>query len=136
MEIEVVLEKIKELLLSRYDLHAFLLFGSYARKSQTPESDIDLAIKTSERIPKLELFQLKNELEEMTKKDVDLIDLNADLNDVIQYEIVINGKLLYCKNQIEFDMYKIKVMREYVELNEARQGIIQQIKKEGKHNGK
>ena len=130
-ELNEKLEIIKEFLIKECDPQAIVLFGSYARNTQNKESDIDIAIKTSKSISKLEMFNLKNELEDIIKIDVDLINLDAELSDGFRYEILINGDTIFCKNQYEFDLYKLDMFREYLELSESRQMIINQLK-EGK----
>lgn len=42
-------ETIKEILLSKIECEAIVLFGSYARGTQNKESDIDIAFKTKKR---------------------------------------------------------------------------------------
>lgn len=130
-ELNEKLEIIKEFLIKECDPQAIVLFGSYARNTQNKESDIDIAIKTSKSISKLDMFNLKNELEDIIKIDVDLINLDAELSDGFRYEILINGDTIFCKNQYEFDLYKLDMFREYLELSESRQMIINQLK-EGK----
>jgi hypothetical protein len=91
------------------------------------DSDVDVAIQFTKKIAPKDLFYAKQELEEIIKKDVDLIDLENS-SDVFKYEILMNGKLLFVKNEFEFDLYKLKVFKEYLELNESRYYIIKRIK--------
>lgn len=127
-EIQEKLEQIKNFLIERCNVDAIIIFGSYARNTQNKESDIDIAIKTPNDISKLEMFNLKNELEEIVKIDVDLVNLDAELSDGFRYEILINGEEIFCKNQYEFDLYKLDMFREYLELSESRQMIINRLK--------
>ena len=50
------------------------------------------------------------------------------MSDGFRYEILMNGKLIYCTNEYEFDLYKLRMFREYLELNESRQEILRKIK--------
>lgn len=133
---EEILNKLKSRLIDELNCEAIVLFGSYARGTQNAESDIDLAILTKKEVSKKELFKLKQELEDIANKDVDLVKLNSDISDGFKYEIIINGKTLYCKDEVEFDLYKIRVMREYLETNENRQSVIDRIKNGGSIYGK
>ncbi len=119
---------IKKLILENVDCDAIVLFGSYARETQNAESDIDIAIKPNTNISKKQIFYLSQELEEKIKTEVDLINLD-DINDSFRYEILINGKTIYCKDELKFELYKLDMYREYLELNESRQIIIDRIKK-------
>ncbi len=132
---EEMLETIKKMILGKIDCEVILLFGSYARGTQNLESDIDIAIKSNKKISKREIFEIRLELEEGIKKDVDLINLDG-INDDFKYEILMNGKTLYCKNELKFELYKLDRYQEYFDLNESRQSIIERVKNGGKIYGK
>ena len=104
------------------------MFGSYSRGTQSNESDIDIAIKPEKEISKKDLFYLSQELEDIIKKDIDLVNLD-NINDSFRYEILINGKTIFCKDEFKFEMYKLDMYREYLELNESRKAIIDNIKR-------
>lgn len=129
-----ILNKIQEVLIKQTRPLVIILFGSYSRNTQNIDSDIDIAIK-AEKLDKKTIFSLKQELENMTSKDIDLIDLD-DISDSFRYEILMNGILLYCADSYKFDMYKIDMMREYFELNDSRRDIINRIKEGGNIYGK
>ena len=129
-------EKIKELLLEKTECEAIVLFGSYARGTQNSESDIDIAIKTKNKIDKKTLYKISIELSDKLEKDIDLINLDDEISDAFRYEILITGKTLYCEDEFKFEMYKLDMYREYLELNESRQMIIKRIKKGGDIYGK
>ena len=115
---EELQEKIKRIVLEKVDCEAIILFGSYARNTQNAESDIDIAIKTKEVITKKDIFYIVQELEEEFKKDIDLIDINS-IGDGFRYEILMNGIILYCENKLKFELYKLDMCKEYLELNES-----------------
>lgn len=131
-----IMEEIKKILIEKCEPEVIILFGSYARGTQNAESDIDLAIKTDKKMSKLDIFNLKNELEEIAKKDIDLINLDMINSDGFKYEILVNGIEIYCKDNYKFDLYKLDMYREYLELNESRQDIINMIKEESEPYGK
>ena len=125
---EEVIERIKQKLLEKIDCEAIVLFGSYSRGTQNLESDIDIAFKTNQNFSKKDIFYLKQELEDVAGKDIDLINLD-NIGDAFRYEILINGKTLYCKDELTFELYKLDMYREFLELNESRMSIIERIKK-------
>ena len=129
-------EKIKELLLEKTECEAIVLFGSYARGTQNSESEIDIAIKTKNKIDKKTLYKISIELSDKLEKDIDLINLDDEISDAFRYEILITGKTLYCEDEFKFEMYKLDMYREYLELNESRQMIIKRIKNGGDIYGK
>lgn len=124
---ESLINKIKEYLLKNENIIAIILFGSYARKTENINSDIDIAIKLNKEMSKKELFQLKLNLEDLVNKDVDLLNLD-EIADGIRYEILINGETLYARNEFYFELYKLQMYREYLELNESRMQIIENLK--------
>lgn len=128
-EIKEKLESAKQYLVSNFECEAILLFGSYARNSQNAESDVDLAIKVKKEIQPKELFEIKRKLEDIFEKDVDLIDLN-NTQDGIRYEILMNGVTIYVKDDLKFELYKLDMYREYLELNESIKYINDIIEKE------
>lgn len=128
-------EKIVKILLNNLDCEAIVLFGSYARGTQNAESDIDIAIKIKEKLDKKEIYILSNLLADELNKEIDLINLD-EIGDTFRYEILINGKTLYCKDELQFELYKLDMYREFLDLNESRQEIINKIKKGGDIYGK
>ena len=116
---------IVKILSNEISCEAIVLFGSYARQTQNSESDIDIAIKVKEKIDNKKLYELQTILD---NKDVDLINLD-EIGDTFRYEILISGKTLYCEDEFKFEMYKLDMYREFLELNESRQIIINNIKK-------
>ena len=131
-----VLEKIKNKLIESLECEAIVLFGSFARGTQNENSDIDIAFFSKKEISKKEIFYLKLELEDVANRDIDLINLNDDIGDGFKYEILMSGITLYCVDEVKFDLYKIRMFREYLELNESRQPIIDRIKNGGTIYGK
>lgn len=129
-------EKIKKLILKKIECEAIVLFGSYARGTQNDESDVDIAIKPKNEIDKKALFNVSLDLSDELERDVDLINLDAEIGDAFRYEILITGKTIYCEDSFKFEMYKLDMYREFLELNESRQMIIDRIKKGGDIYGK
>ena len=81
-----------------------MLFGSYARGTENVESDIDIAFKTDQKVSSQEKFDLVQELEEIVKKDIDLVkidmfreylELNESRKEIIKR--VKNGGTIYGK---------------------------------------
>ena len=128
---EKIKDKVVQTINSLIESEAIIIFGSYARGTQNSESDIDIAIKVKEEMNKTKLYEIKEVLEEKLKRDIDLIDIDNIENDGFKYEILINGKIIYCKDEYKFDLYKLDAYREYLELNEARKDIIEDLKRGG-----
>lgn len=135
-EIKEELNKIQKILIEKFNPLAIILFGSFARGTQNLESDIDIAI-VSKNNNKKDIFEIKQELEEIVSRDVDLVNItDTNISEGFRYEILMNGIVLYCQDEYKFDMYKIAKCREYLDFNESRQEIIDRIKNGGTIYGK
>ena len=132
---EEKIEIIKKKILEKIECEAIVLFGSYARNTQNSESDIDIAFKPKKEISKKEIFYLKQEIEDEINIELDLVSLDS-IGDGFRYEILITGKTIYCKDELKFELYKLDMYREYLELNESRKMIIDKLKQGGDKNGK
>lgn len=129
-------KRIQEVLIKQFEPLAIILFGSYARGTQNNDRDIDLAIISS-KADKKQIFEIKQELEEISSKDVDLVNLkDKNISEGLRYEVLMSGKVLYCLDEYKFEMYKIEKIKEYLDFNESRQNIIDRIKNGGSIYGK
>ena len=94
-------EKIKEAcgqVLSNYNVQYCILFGSYAKGTATPNSDVDLIVATSET--GIRFFAMAEELRVALKKKVDLLDLNQlSGNPELLKNILLEGEKVYVQNQ-------------------------------------
>jgi len=89
-DIEKILKKHKELLRERFFVEKIGVFGSYSRGEETPESDVDILVELFEPLG-WEFFDLKEYLEEILAKKVDLGTENAirpQLRDKILKEVI------------------------------------------------
>ena len=132
---DIEFETIKKRIIEDLNCEAIILFGSFARGTQNERSDIDIAFKSKREVTKKETFTEKSLLEDIAKRDIDLVNLD-EINDDFRYEILMNGKELYCEDKKKFDLYKLDMFREYLDLNESRIQIMDRVKKGGTIYGK
>ena len=95
-----------------------LLFGSYAKQTQTFLSDVDIAIYTTKPLPLIDLGLLLSDLEEITHKKVDVVILN-DLYKTdarLAFNIVNNHKVLYQNNTEVYTEFKSQSMQYYFDI--------------------
>ena len=71
-EIELTLGKHKQLLFSEYPIKSLAIFGSYARKEQNEESDLDILVEFNDKIG-VRFIDLAEELEKLIGFKVDLV---------------------------------------------------------------
>ena len=112
------------------DYQAIYLFGSHAAGNVRIESDIDLAILAPRSLPVKKLWDLRQNLAIQLNKDVDLIDLRATTT-VMAFQIVINGQRISTTDRYTAELYESHIFSDYVNLNERRAEILQDIKQRG-----
>ena len=71
-EIEMTLGKHKHQLFSEYPIKSLAIFGSYARREQKEESDLDILVEFNDKIG-VRFIDLAEELERLIGFKVDLV---------------------------------------------------------------
>ncbi|NGX28739.1 MAG: hypothetical protein K940chlam1_00925 [Candidatus Anoxychlamydiales bacterium] len=119
----------KELILKEIpDVMAIYIFGSYASQTQGEKSDIDLAILHDKKISKEYLWNLSQKIATKVQLEIDLIDL-LEASTVFAFQIINEGKLLYSSDEKNRAIYENSIDSMYLDLNEMRKDIIENIKK-------
>ena len=111
-------------------LIALYQFGSQAKGTARPASDIDLAILSREPMPNLRRFELAQELATQLHRDVDLVDLRT-ASAVMKMQVLSTGACLDSQDESarrEFEMYAYS---DYARLNEERREIVKGITNRG-----
>lgn len=93
VDIQNVYEQIREIA-ERYDAQKVVLFGSRARGTHAPKSDIDLAVYGCEKFEQLSDF-LQENLWSLLK--LDMIDMRKQVSEELKREIDRDGVILYEK---------------------------------------
>ncbi len=79
---------------TRYDVKFCYLFGSYAKGKETPSSDVDLLISAD--VKGIKFYGLAEELREILRKKVDLLDINQLKDNLpLTEEILKDGIKIY-----------------------------------------
>ena len=73
-------------LLVRYNAEYALLFGSYARGEETPDSDIDVVVFGGENFKKSNIFAFAEELREALGKNADVFEISEVNKDTPFYD--------------------------------------------------
>ena len=76
-EIKSILQNSKDFIEEKYFVENFLLFGSYAKNSQTAESDIDLLVNFKRPIDMFDFIDLQDYLSGLFNKKIDLGTKNS-----------------------------------------------------------
>ena len=71
------------------------IFGSFARKEETADSDIDILVKFKETISLLDLAKIHRELSQILGKDVDLVTESSVKNEILKKYIYSDLKIIF-----------------------------------------
>ena len=92
-----------------------ILFGSFAQKRETSQSDVDIAI-----LPKIDLslqqeLKLRKELFELFRREIDISYINR-ASPLLLGQIAMHGKFLY-GNPKDYFSIKIYAMKQYLDFS-------------------
>lgn len=111
-------------------LIALYRFGSQAKGTARPASDVDLAILSRVALSELRRFELAQDLAIQLHHDVDLVDLRS-ASTVMRMQILSTGTCLTTEDEQarrEFEMYAYS---DYARLNEERREILKRVSASG-----
>jgi predicted nucleotidyltransferase len=117
--LEARLERAKEIL-SAHGVEFALLFGSVARGTARPWSDLDVAVYIAEEVragmSALDLGRLAAELEIALGWDVDLLVLNTSLRrrPALTHRVLAEGRLFFCKDRERFVAFRARAIQQYL----------------------
>ncbi|SFL88561.1 Predicted nucleotidyltransferase [Salibacterium qingdaonense] len=119
---EVLVEKISPVLL--------ILFGSFAKGTNRPGSDVDIAYVTDTPLSPAASFFTAEDVAALIDRDVQLVDINK-ASTVFQMQIVGTGKVLYCTDETRRELLEMRIYKEYAKLNEERQVVFDRMEESG-----
>lgn len=126
-----ILENAQEFLISKINPSFIIVFGSFANGKTHKESDIDLAFYPKERLlSSYEIFMLAQELADILKMDVDLVDI-TQASTVFQAQIFSTGKVIYSNDETLRMNFEMRAFSMYAKLNEERKLIIENVDESG-----
>ena len=97
-ELDKISEKIKPVA-QKFNLTYVWIFGSFVRKKQKPDSDIDVLVKTEDVAEGFKIVEVKFALEEALGREVDIVTTGSiegsllegeDLEEVLVYSQEVN----------------------------------------------
>lgn len=135
MELDKSLESALKMLITKLNPTVVYIFGSAARDEMRDDSDIDIAYVSDVTISSYDNFILAQELADVFKRDVDLINLD-EASTVFKAQIIGSGKKVYCTDENQRMYLEMRILKEYALLNEEREPIIKSIKERGSVYGK
>jgi len=123
MNLDEIEKKIKKILINSLSPKLIYIFGSIITNRVRNDSDIDIAILADKQIDEYQLYMISQQLADDLKREVDIVDLKR-ASTVFKAEILRNGKLIYNSDNQEKMHFQLRVLQDYVFLNERRLEII------------
>ncbi len=111
-------------------LIALYRFGSQAKGTVRPDSDVDLAVLARDPIPAMRRFELAQELAIQLHQDVDLVDLRT-ASTVMRMQVISTGECLLSTSDRLQGEFEDLVYSTYARLNEERRGILNDVRARG-----
>lgn len=132
------IKKCRDTLIKYEDIVFSYIFGSYAKSSMRENSDIDIAIYLRRDIDIDIYIEIKINLSEILRKEIDLVILN-NAPPLLKHEIAKNHILLFSRDKALENRYRVKTLFEYNDmksyLNLSYHKTIERLKKEVESNG-
>lgn len=110
-------------------LLAIYAFGSRMQGTARADSDLDLAVLVAGYADTLTLFDLADELADIVRCPVDLLDFRA-ASTVMQYQILTKGQRWWAKD-VQASLYEAAILSEKTELDSARADLLNDIQRRG-----
>lgn len=120
---ENLIALVGELLVKRLTPVAVYLFGSAAKGHLGPESDLDFAVFSSQKISSEQRESIKENILAKFGVELDLIDFNA-APPPLQAEILRYGKRVFVSDEQALATMRMRALRSYQMLNDERQPVL------------
>lgn len=105
----------------RTDVLLVFVFGSAASGKETEESDIDIGILFSVQSDFYMITDLKNALNSVFKKEIDIADLNL-ASPILKMQVLKNGAPVFVKDKKYYNQFYVDTLNQYDDLKQTRKG--------------
>lgn len=122
---------IHQILQTLPEVWAIYRFGSAGTAFERTDSDIDVAILSPKSMDNLARWEWAQDLARQLRRDVDLVDLQS-ASVVLRHQVFYHGQRIYCADRFAAEEFESRALSDYVRLNEARRGILQDIQARGR----
>lgn len=112
------------------EVWAIYQFGSAGTPFERNDSDIDLAILAPKPMTNLARWELAQDLARQLRRDVDLVELQS-ASTVLRHQALHHGRRIYCADRFASEEFESRTLADYVHLNEARRGILEDVHQRG-----
>ena len=119
-DITDIFQKHIDKFIKEFDISLIYIFGSFAKGTNRPNSDIDIAVLLDREIDVYTKLDILGELVDIFKReDIDLVILN-NVNEVLKFQIIKYGKIIYMESLYTKVMFESRTMSEYMDKEHFR----------------
>lgn len=123
-----MIEILGEYFAKRAEITLVFIFGSAVKGLLTEDSDVDMAILFKEIPDHTTLNQIRNDLSDAFKREIDVVVLN-DSSPIIRMQVLKNGILAVNKDSAVYNDLFVRTVKEYDDLKHIRKEIEDSILK-------
>jgi len=113
------IEALRSVLDRRDDVRLCYVFGSVASRRARESSDIDVAVLFAGEPAAATLDRLTEDLEDVTGRSVDLVDL-ATASPLLAHQVISTGSCLVCRDRSERSAFETRTILRYLDTAHLR----------------
>ncbi len=110
---------LKEYFKDKEEILLAFIFGSAVGDRLTKESDVDIAVLFSSMPAFSEVLKITDSVSEAVGREVDIVVLNNS-SPVIRMQVLKNGKLIKSKDNVIYNNFFVRTVKEYDDLKYIR----------------
>lgn len=119
-EVKSIIDVNIEKLIEEFNISLIYVFGSYAKGTNTENSDLDIGILINGDTSLMTRLSVLNEMVGiLDREDIDLIILN-EADEVLKFQVIKYGKLIYVRDLTEKVLFEARAMSEYMDMEHFR----------------
>ncbi|MBN1638213.1 MAG: nucleotidyltransferase domain-containing protein [Ignavibacteriales bacterium] len=117
-----MINEIKKYLIKFNEISFSVVFGSFVSKKTNFNSDLDIGIYLDKEIDLIKLGVITNEIEKISERRVDIVELNNIYNKspLLAYNIVTNHKEIFVRDKDVFNNFKSLTLSVYFDTEKLR----------------
>jgi predicted nucleotidyltransferase len=126
-----LLELARDSLLREFpDAWALYVYGSFARREEWPDSDLDLAVLLPPEQGIVDILSVTARLSQDVGRNIDLVDLRR-VGDALRHEVLADGKTLFASSPGRVLAWEATAMSRYARHREEIRTILEQFRRTG-----
>ena len=119
-EVKSIIDVNIKKLIEEFNISLIYVFGSYAKGTNTENSDLDIGILINGDTSLMTRLSVLNEMVGiLDREDIDLIILN-EADEVLKFQVIKYGKLIYVRDLTEKVLFEARAMSEYMDMEHFR----------------